>query len=77
MQAVIPGIIQGTTETLPVGSSAHLALIPALAPGLRQPGVALDVLLNPGTLLAVLFFLRGEMGGFPASPAPGDRGFKA
>lgn len=77
MQAVIPGVIPGTTETLPVGSSAHLAIIPALAPGLRQSGVALDVLLNPGTLLAVPFFRRREGDGFPASPAPGDRGFKA
>ena len=71
IEAVILGIVQGLTEPLPVSSSAHLVIVPALIPGFHQPGVAFDVLLHLGTLLAVVFFLRREIGELFASLMPG------
>ncbi|HEV2615563.1 MAG TPA: undecaprenyl-diphosphatase UppP [Candidatus Acidoferrales bacterium] len=57
-QAIILAIIQGVTEFLPVSSTAHLILFPWLA-GWPDPGLAFDVALHVGTLLAVvLYFLR-------------------
>jgi undecaprenyl-diphosphatase len=70
-EAVILGIVQGLTEPLPVSSSAHLVIVPALIPGFRQPDVAFDVLLHLGTLLSVVFFLRREIGKLLASLMPG------
>jgi undecaprenyl-diphosphatase len=72
MEAVILGIVQGLTEPLPVSSSAHLVIVPALIPGFHQPSVAFDVLLHLGTLLAVVFFLRREIGELLTSPLPGN-----
>lgn len=60
-QAIILAIIQGVTEFLPVSSTAHLILFPWLA-GWPDPGLAFDVALHVGTLLAVvLYFLRDWM----------------
>ena len=57
-QAIILAIIQGITEFLPVSSTAHLILFPWLA-GWPDPGLAFDVALHTGTLIAVvLYFLR-------------------
>ena len=58
-QAIVLGIVQGLTEFLPVSSSAHLALIP-WAFGWEDPGLAFDVALHLGTLLAVLWFFSDE-----------------
>ena len=71
IEAVILGIVQGLAEPLPISSSAHLVIVPALIPGFRQPDVAFDVLLHLGTLLAVVFFLRREIGELFASLMPG------
>ena len=58
-QAVVLGIIQGLSEFLPISSSAHLALAPWLL-GWEDPGLAFDVALHFGTLLAVLWYFRSE-----------------
>ena len=60
-QALVLGLIQGLTEFLPVSSSAHLALAPYLF-GWQDPGLAFDVALHFGTLIAVLWFFRKEWG---------------
>ncbi len=60
-QALVLGLIQGLTEFLPVSSSAHLALAPYLF-GWQDPGLAFDVALHFGTLVAVLWFFRREWG---------------
>jgi undecaprenyl-diphosphatase len=59
-QAIVLAVIQGLTEFLPISSSAHLILIPWLSHGrIPDPGLAFDVALHAGTLLAVLlYFLR-------------------
>ena len=59
LQAIVLGLIQGLTEFLPISSSAHLSLAPFLF-GWRDPGLAFDVALHFGTLLAVLWFFRKE-----------------
>jgi undecaprenyl-diphosphatase len=53
-QAVILGIVQGLGEFLPISSSAHLVLVPWVM-GWKDPGLAFDVALHWGTLVAVLF----------------------
>ena len=54
-QAIILGTVQGLTEFLPVSSSAHLFLVRWL---LRwpEPGLAFDVVLHLGSLLALLAY---------------------
>lgn len=49
--AFIYGLVQGATEYLPVSSSAHLTLLPHVL-GTPDPGLAFDVFLHIGTLLA-------------------------
>jgi undecaprenyl-diphosphatase len=59
LQAIALGIIQGLSEFLPVSSSAHLTLAPWFF-GWDDPGLAFDVALHFGTLLAVLWYFRME-----------------
>jgi undecaprenyl-diphosphatase len=58
-QATVLGILQGLSEFLPISSSAHLALAPWLF-GWEDPGLAFDVALHFGTLIAVLWYFRTE-----------------
>jgi undecaprenyl-diphosphatase len=58
-QAIVLGVIQGLSEFLPISSSAHLTLTPWLL-GWEDPGLAFDVALHFGTLLAVLWYFRME-----------------
>jgi len=53
LQAFILGAVQGITELLPISSSAHLYLVPTLL-GWRYEGVAFDVALHAGTLVALI-----------------------
>jgi undecaprenyl-diphosphatase len=59
LQAIALGIIQGLSEFLPISSSAHLALAPWLF-GWEDPGLAFDVALHLGTLIALLWYFRME-----------------
>jgi len=58
-QALVLGVLQGLAEFLPISSSAHLALAP-WAFGWPEPGLAVDVALHVGTLVAVLVYFREE-----------------
>jgi len=53
LQAAVLGIVQGLSEFLPISSSAHLFVVPKLL-GWPYAGVAFDVALHWGTLLALL-----------------------
>jgi undecaprenyl-diphosphatase len=58
VQATVLGLVQGVTEFLPVSSTAHLRIVPALA-GWDDPGAAFTAVLQLGTLAAVIgFFVR-------------------
>jgi undecaprenyl-diphosphatase len=59
IQAVILGIVQGLTEFIPVSSSGHLVLVPALL-GWSAPGLAFDTVLHLGTALALIVYFRRE-----------------
>ena len=58
-QALVLGLLQGLGEFLPISSSAHLALAPWLLHW-PDPGLAFDVALHFGTLVAVLWYFRQE-----------------
>jgi undecaprenyl-diphosphatase len=58
-QAIVLGLVQGLSEFLPISSSAHLALTPWLL-GWEPPGLAFDVALHIGTIVAVLWYFRAE-----------------
>jgi len=53
-------LVQGLTEFLPVSSSAHLILVPKLL-GWADQGLAFDVAVHLGTLIAVVFFFRKDI----------------
>ncbi|MBK5291570.1 MAG: undecaprenyl-diphosphate phosphatase [Acidobacteriia bacterium] len=55
IQVVVLALLQGITEFLPISSSAHLALAPWLL-GWKDQGLAFDIALHAGTLLAVLLY---------------------
>ena len=58
--AILWGLIQGLTEFLPISSSGHLVLIPALL-GTDGPDLATSATLHLGTLIAVLVFYRADL----------------
>ena len=57
---ILVAAVQGLTEFLPVSSSGHLALIPAVTDQPYQ-GRAIDVAAHVGTLGAVLLYLRTDL----------------
>jgi undecaprenyl-diphosphatase len=59
-QAVCLALVQGVTEFLPISSSAHL-LLPSLLLGWPDQGLAFDVAVHVGTLLAVLWYFRTQL----------------
>jgi len=60
LQAFILAVVQGITEFLPISSSAHLILVPELL-GWSDQGLAFDVAVHVGTLIAVILFLKKEI----------------
>jgi len=78
-QMAVLGVIQGLSEFLPVSSSAHLILLPRYFHW-ADPGLAFDVALHLGTLLAVLTYFWKDLMAYlkailePKNPAlAGDR----
>ncbi len=59
-QAVVLAILQGITEFLPVSSSAHL-ILPSQLLGWPDQGLAFDVAVHVGTLLAVTLYFRHDI----------------
>jgi undecaprenyl-diphosphatase len=59
LQAITLGLIQGTTEWLPVSSTGHLRITEHFF-GLTVP-LVFDVLLHFGTLLVTLIYFRGAI----------------
>lgn len=60
IEAIILGIVQGLTEFLPISSSAHQRIVPALL-GWDDPGAAFTAVTQLGTEAAVLIFFRHEI----------------
>lgn len=59
-QALIFGMVQGLGEFLPISSSAHLTVLPWLMRW-EDPGLAFDVALHVGTLLALVVYFWREL----------------
>jgi undecaprenyl-diphosphatase len=57
--AVLLGVVQGVTEFLPISSTAHLRIVPALT-GTCDPGAAYSAVIQLGTLLAVLLYFARD-----------------
>lgn len=60
LQSTVLGLIQGLTEFLPISSTAHLRVIPALV-GWPDPGAAFSAIVQLGTLLAVLVYFWADL----------------
>jgi len=60
LQAVVLGVVQGLTEFLPISSTAHLRIVPALL-GWDDPGAAFTAVTQLGTLAAVLIYFRRDL----------------
>ena len=60
LQVVVLAIVQGLTEFLPISSSGHLVLVPYLVEWTDQ-GLAFDVAVHFGSLVAVCLFFRGDI----------------
>jgi undecaprenyl-diphosphatase len=71
-QSFVLGTVQGLTEFLPVSSSAHLVLVPWLLKW-DDPGLAFDVALHLGTLVALLLYYWRYWVAMGASLLNGDK----
>ncbi|MAT39487.1 MAG: undecaprenyl-diphosphatase UppP [Ectothiorhodospiraceae bacterium] len=60
IEAVVLGIVQGLTEFLPISSTAHLRIVPALF-GWDDPGAPFSAITQIGTMAAVLFYFRTDL----------------
>jgi len=59
-EALVLGVVQGVTEFLPISSTAHLRIVPALA-GWADPGAAYTAVLQLGTLAAVVGYFLPDL----------------
>lgn len=55
LEAIVLAVVQGLTEFLPISSTAHLRIVPALL-GWQDPGAAFSAVIQIGTLVAVLAY---------------------
>lgn len=62
IQIIVLAVAQGLTEFLPISSSGHLVLVPYLVDWTDQ-GLAFDVAVHFGSLLAVVAFFREDIAG--------------
>jgi undecaprenyl-diphosphatase len=60
LQAAVLGVIQGVTEFLPVSSTAHLLISEKLI-GFQDPGGVFTVMIQLGSILAVMWLYRQKI----------------
>ena len=59
--AILLGIVQGIGEFAPISSSGHLIVLPWLLGWQKDQGLAFDVALHFGTLLALLTYFAADL----------------
>lgn len=74
--AALLGLVQGLTEFIPVSSTAHLRILPALL-GQQDPGAAYTAVIQLGTLVAVLAYFAKDLAALPAAMLRADGSFEA
>jgi undecaprenyl-diphosphatase len=60
LEAIVLGIVQGLTEFIPISSSGHQRIVPALL-GWDDPGAAFTAVTQLGTEAAVLIYFRHDL----------------
>lgn len=60
LEAIVLGLVQGLTEFIPISSTAHLRIVPALL-GWEDPGAAASAVIQLGTLLAVIIYFARDL----------------
>jgi len=68
LQAIVLGIVQGLTEFLPISSTAHLRIVPALfgwhfsyVHGSSDPGSSFSAIIQLGTTAAIVIYFWREL----------------
>jgi undecaprenyl-diphosphatase len=61
VEALVLGVVQGITEFLPISSTAHLRIVPALL-GWGDPGAAYSAIIQLGTTAAVVGYFAKDIG---------------
>lgn len=61
LQVSFLGVVQGITELLPISSTAHMRIVPALL-GWTDPGSAFSAVMQLAALAAVLSYFRVDIG---------------
>jgi undecaprenyl-diphosphatase len=59
-EAIILGVVQGLTEFLPISSSGHLLILPAIM-GWEDPGAPFTAVIQLGTMAAVVIYFRKDL----------------
>jgi undecaprenyl-diphosphatase len=76
--ALLLAVLQGLTEFFPVSSSGHLALFQNLVEQITgselAEALAFDIIVHVGTMLAVVFYFRKDLGHLLQAVIPGGRG---
>lgn len=71
IQVIVLAVVQGITEFLPISSSAHLILFSRWL-GWPDQGLAFDMAVNAGSLVAVIAYLRHDLRRVVAGLLPGS-----
>mgnify|MGYP000911079044 FL=1 len=61
VEAIIPGLVRGLTEFLPISSSAHLRIAGEFLPSATDPGATFTAITQLGTELAVILYFRKDI----------------
>jgi undecaprenyl-diphosphatase len=60
LQSIVLGVVQGVTEFLPISSTAHLRIVPALL-GWDDPGAFYSAFIQLGTVAAVMLYFARDL----------------
>ena len=61
-KVAVLGVVQGISELLPISSTAHMRIVPALL-GWRDPGSAFSAAMQLAALVAVISYFWGDVKG--------------
>jgi undecaprenyl-diphosphatase len=70
LQTIVLALVQGITEFLPISSSAHLILVSSWL-GWADQGLRFDMAVHTGSLVAIIVYLRADLGRLIRSLGPG------